>query len=227
MNEGKRLLSVFIAPSALFGDIKERSRWWLPLLILLVVAATASVLPRLTISPEVFLEGMRQNLPQGVEMSEEQLNVLAEQASSPLAIMGTALTVMIVQTIITFLAALAFWAIFAIFGGQANFGKSVSVVSYTGLVTALGMIFVSILSVILQRVDIITSLALLPFLEPGSFLYRFAAQIDLFAVWRIILMGLGFSIVVNVSKIKGFLLVIIPWLLVSLALASINIGFGR
>ena len=227
MNEGKRLISVFIAPSALFGDIRERSRWWLPFLILLVVAAAATTLPRLTIPSDVFLDAMRQNMPQGIEMNEEQMGVLAEQMRSPVAILGTALSVMVVQTLVTFLAALAFWAIFAIFGAQANFRKSVSVVSYTGLVTALGMIFISVLSVILQRIDIMTSFALLPFLEPGTFIFRFAGQIDLFAVWRIILMGLGFSIVVNVSRLKSFLLVIIPWLILSLVVASINIGFGR
>jgi hypothetical protein len=227
MNEGKRLISVFISPSRCFEDIKDKSRWWLPFLILLVAAAIASVLPRLTIPPDVFLETIRQNLPQGVEMQEEQMQMIVERMSSPVAIIGTAVSVILLQTIITFLSALVFWVLFSLFGGKSSFKKSISIVSYTGLVTALGLLFISALSIILQRVDIMTSLGLLPFLDRGTFLFRFASQIDFFALWRVLLMGFGFAIVTESPRWKGLTLVIVPWLLLSLGVAAINVGFGR
>jgi len=229
LNEGSRLLSVFVAPGKLFVDLEERaSRWWLPLVILVLVVAAAAIAVRLFIPPEVWIENIRNNIASsGVAANEEMLDMAMSRMQSPISILFTGLGGAIGQTAVSFLFALAFWAIFAIFGGKINFTKSVTVVTYTGLITALGIILVTVLSISLQRLDIQTSLALLPFLEPDTYLYRLAVQIDFFAIWRVLVMGLGFSVLGSVSRFKGYALVIIPWLILAVGMAFVRVGISR
>ena len=116
MNEGRRLLSIFIAPGALFEDLRERPRWVVPFLITIFVAGLALVLPRLLIPADVWLDALRESLPEGASMSVEQMTLMSQQMRSPLALGGIALYGIIVNVLLTFLSALVFWALFALFG---------------------------------------------------------------------------------------------------------------
>lgn len=227
MSEGRRLLSVFVAPNELFTDLGERPRWLVPFIILILAAAVASVLPRLLLPTEVWLDAMRQNLPASVEMSEEQMAVAMTTMRSPVSVALNALGGILISGGGAILATLFFWALFSILGGKISFTRSFAVVSYSSLINVLGMVLIVTLTLILQRLDIQTSFALLPVLKPNTYLYRLAAQIDFFTVWRLIIMGLGFSVVANVPKVKSYLSVIIPWILLSLAMAALRFGFSR
>lgn len=227
MSEGRRLLSVFVAPNELFTDLGERPRWLVPFIILILAAAVASVLPRLLLPTEVWLDAMRQNLPASVEMSEEQMAVAMTTMRSPVSVALNALGGILISGGGAILATLFFWALFSILGGKISFTRSFAVVSYSSLIKVLGMVLIVTLTLILQRLDIQTSFALLPVLKPNTYLYRLAAQIDFFTVWRLIIMGLGFSVVANVPKVKSYLSVIIPWILLSLAMATLRFGFSR
>lgn len=227
MSEGRRLLSVFVAPNELFTDLGERPRWLVPFIILILAAAVASVLPRLLLPTEVWLDAMRQNLPASVEMSEEQMAVVTTTMRSPVSVALNALGGILISGGGAILATLFFWALFSILGGKISFTRSFAVVSYSSLIKVLGMVLIVTLTLILQRLDIQTSFALLPVLKPNTYLYRLAAQIDFFTVWRLIIMGLGFSVVANVPKVKSYLSVIIPWILLSLAMAALRFGFFR
>jgi hypothetical protein len=227
LNEGRRLLSIFVAPATLFEDLRERPSWLVPFLILIVVAAVASVLTRLLLPTDVWLDVMRQQLPGGVEMSQEQMAVAMTTMRSPVNVALNALGAILISGGGATLATLFFWALFSILGGKISFTRSFAVVSYSSLIKVLGMVMIVILTLILQRLDIQTSLALLPALKPNTYLYRLAAQIDFFTVWRVIIMGLGFSVVADVPKVKSYLSVIIPWILLSLAMAALRFGFSR
>jgi len=227
LSEGRRLLSVFVAPNELFTDLGKRPRWLVPFIILILAAAVASVLPRLLLPTEVWLDAMRQQLPGGVEMSEEQMAVAMTTMRSPVSVALNALGGILISGGGAILATLFFWALFSILGGKISFTRSFAVVSYSSLINVLGMVLIVTLTLILQRLDIQTSFALLPVLKPNTYLYRLAAQIDFFTVWRLIIMGLGFSVVANVPKVKSYLSVIIPWILLSLAMATLRFGFSR
>ncbi|TKJ43978.1 hypothetical protein CEE36_02340 [candidate division TA06 bacterium B3_TA06] len=227
MSEGRRLLSVFVAPNELFTDLGERPRWLVPFIILILAAAVASLLPRLLLPTEVWLDAMRQQLPGGVEMSQEQMAVVTTTMRSPVSVALNALVGILISGGGAILATLFFWALFSILGGKISFTRSFAVVSYSSLIKVLGMVLIVTLTLILQRLDIQTSFALLPALKPNTYLYRLAAQVDFFTVWRLIIMGLGFSVVANVPKVKSYLSVIIPWILLSLAMAALRFGFSR
>lgn len=213
----------------MFEDLRERPRWLVPFLILIVVAAVGSVLPRILLHTDVWLDAIRQNLPSGVQMGEEQMTAVMTTMRSPVTVALSALGGILIAGGGAILATLFFWALFSILGGKISFTRSFAVVSYSSLINVLGMILLSALAISFQRVDITTPFAFyfLSFLEQGTFLYRFAAQVDFFTVWRLIIMGLGFSVVANVPKVKSYLSVIIPWILLSLGMAALRFGFTR
>lgn len=211
----------------MFEDLRERPRWLVPFLILIVVAAVGSVLPRILLPTDVWLDAIRQNLPSGVQMGEEQMTAVMTTMRSPVSVALSALGGILIAGGGAVLAALFFWMLFSILGGKISFTSSFAVVSYSSLINVLGMVMIVILTLILQRLDIQTSLALIPALQPNTYLYRLAAQIDFFTVWRVIIMGLGFSVVADVPKVKGYLSVIIPWILLSLGMAALRFGFTR
>lgn len=228
MNEGKRLLSIFTAPGALFEDLRERPRWVAPFLITIFVAALSLVLPRLLIPANVWVQAIRESLPEGASMSAEQMMLMSEQMRSPLALGGVALSGIIVNVLLTFVSALVFWALFALFGRESSYKKALSVVCYSGLITALGVLVLAVLAISLQRVDVTTSLAFLPFLERGTYLYRFLARVDFFALWRVVVMGAGFAVVMKANKPTSYIVVIVLWLALSLGLAALRFGaFAR
>lgn len=221
MNEGKRLLSIFIAPAQLFEDLEERPRWWLPYLILILVAAVATVLPRLFISPNIWIEAMGQDIPEG--MNAEQLIMLIR---SPVVLISGAVLMIIGQSIVTFFSSLLLWALFVFFGKESTYKKSLALVSYSALIRAFGILLLIGLAIAFQRLNITASLAFLPFLERGSFLYFFTSKIDFFALWRILIAGAGFAVVSNTRKSTSYIIAIILWLLLSLGFAAVPLPFG-
>lgn len=227
MNEGRRLASVFVAPAELFEDLRQNHRWLVPFLILLAVAALAAILPRLAISSEVWFKTIQQNIPQGAEISAEQMAMIQERISSPLTLILNGVAGVVLAGGGVILSSLVLWGLFSLFSEGISFKTSLSVLSYTGLIKALGLVFILILSISLQRVDVSASLALLPFLQKGTYLYRLAAQIDLFTVWRLMLLGLGFSVVARASRLKSYLLVVVPWLVLVFILAALRFGLPR
>lgn len=199
----------------------------MPFLILIVVAAVGSVLPRILLPTDVWLDAIRQNLPSGVQMGEEQMAAVMTTMRSPVTVALSALGGILIAGGGAILAALFFWMLFSILGGKISFTSSFAVVSYSSLINVLGMVMIVILTLILQRLDIQTSLALIPALQPNTYLYRLAAQIDFFTVWRLIVMGFGFAIVLNASKVKSYLSVFVPWILLSVVLAAAMLSLSR
>ncbi len=87
-----------------------------------------------------------------------------------------------------------------------------AVASYSGLIVACGALITSLIMLIVNNTQVNASLAFLPFLEPGSYLFRLFFIIDFFAVWHVIIMGLGYSIVAKKDKLTSYLIVAITWL---------------
>ena len=146
---------------------------------------------------------------------------------SPVSIALNALGGILISGGGAILATLFFWALFSILGGKISFTRSFAVVSYSSLIKVVGMVLIVALTLILQRLNIQTSLALIPALKPNTYLYRLAAQVDFFTVWRLIVMGFGFAIVLNTSKVKSYLSVFVPWILLSVVLAAVMLSLSR
>ena len=226
MNEGRRIVSVFIAPESLFSEHQERPRWWVPFLILLATSAITAILPRILISSEVWIQAISENLRDNVALNPEYLKTMVEAMRTPVALFLLSILVVVGQSVVTFLSTLLLWTAFAVFGKKSTYKNVLFVVAYSGLIRAIGMIVVVALAVALQQLDISVSLNFLPFIQKGSFLYYLAGKLDLFALWRTIVAGFGFALVLQSRKSQSFILTVVCWLLLSLAFAAIPPGLS-
>jgi hypothetical protein len=106
-----------------------------------------------------------------------------------------------------FAAALAlFWGNF-VWAGRATFAQLMSVMSYASLIHGLGALAVLPLVFATDSVLVGYSLAsLVPDKMDNIVLYTALSKIDIFIIWEIIVVGIGMSIIYNVSRNKGLLI---------------------
>ncbi|HPB01226.1 MAG TPA: hypothetical protein PLS75_07420, partial [Candidatus Marinimicrobia bacterium] len=72
-----------------------------------------------------------------------------------------------------------------------------------------------------QTVRIYTSPAL--FLQDNStFWFRFFANLDLFVLWKVILLGIGVGIITKVKTSKSIWTILICWIIYCLAVAGLG-----
>lgn len=221
MNEAKRLLSVFASPRSLYEDIRERSRWWLPFIIVSVVVAGSAVIQLIPALSRIGgIEGM-------LEQARAVRPDLDEDFAVTMFYVSPGIVRLILQALVLLLSGLVFWALFAIFGGEINFKKSMAVISYSGLILALGALVTSLIQLAVNSTLVNASFGFLPFLDPRTYIFRVIFMTDFFAIWHVAIMGFGFSIVTRKSKLTSYLIVVIAWAGFTLLAAALMGGGAR
>jgi len=223
LSEPSRIINSFIAPNKTFTDLRRNSSWWAPWILISVVA----LLFVYTVQVKVGFDQVIRNEIANNARSEAQLSRLpADQRAERL------------QGIIKFTQAvayaspvtglIAFVIIAAVLVATFNFGAgasipfktSLAVVTYGNLPTVvyslLGILSLAV-GVNPEGFNIKNPVATNPayFLDPtgNRFVYGMASALDLFVLWTLILMAIGYS---AVSKLKRStaVAVIIGWYLV-------------
>ena len=92
-------------------------------------------------------------------------------------------------------AALAFAVFNAILGGDAAFKQAYAVVAHSGVIIALQQIFTLPLAYARESLSGSTSLAVFfPFLDESTFAARLLGAIDLFLIWWLVSLAIGFGV---------------------------------
>jgi hypothetical protein len=83
----------------------------------------------------------------------------------------------------------------ALLGGDAKFKQVYAILTHASLITALQTIFAIPLDYVRQTLSSPTSvLALLPFVDEGTFFGRLASSIDLFQIWGTLSIAIGLGV---------------------------------
>jgi len=210
---------VLVAPENSFRALALRPHW-LPALLLLVSGALALsviVTPRLDMK-QVMRDAIEDS---GQEVSSAQLDKQAEMAEK-FKWMGTVSQVVLQPAVYMIMAAL-FLVVFRLMGSDIDFRRSLSVAVH-GMMPFLVATLLSI-PVVLSRAEL--SLA---DVQSGSFLYSnlaaFAPEsagkplvallssIDLFSIWSISLLAIGYRVVGKLSKMAALSVVLALWAVV-------------
>ena len=100
----------------------------------------------------------------------------------------------------------------AMMGGRAGFARMFSVVTYSALIGTASSVIKVPLMFVQHTVKVHTSLALvLPPEMEETFLFRLLGQFDVFTIWTLFLMAIGFSIVAAVDRKKAYAGVFTIW----------------
>ncbi len=208
LSEGARILDTFVAPSKTFSDLRRNASWWAPWLLISVF----SLLFVYAMDRQIGFEQIAKNAIAQSSRAEQFEKLPADQRAKQMQISvtvtryfsyGTPVVVLIIYVIMAavLLATFNFGA-----GAAIKFGTSLAIVIYGGLP--------GIIAAILGTVSMFAGVdpegfnpknpvATNPayFMDPtqNKFLYSMASALDVFVIWSIILMGIGFA---SNSKVK-------------------------
>ena len=212
-----RMMSVLTAPAKTFKSIAEKPTAWLAILILVVVTVGITVVVTSKIDGEVM---MREQLEKsGQEMTEEQMES-AIAIGSKMKWIGPAFVV-VFAPLFMLVAGGLFLVAFKVQGSDMNFMRSLAVYTYASMPALVKGLLT--LPVALSRAEISAEAAQqgtllmsnLAFLAPddaGPAVIAALGSADVFSVWIIVLLSMGYSIVGKVSKPAATVTVVLIWL---------------
>jgi Yip1-like protein len=215
LSEPQRLVNVFIAPSKTFEDLKRNASWWVPF----VISAVLGLIFGIVVVQKI---DMRQFAQQQIDKSpaaQRQLERLTpEQREQNLAIRATITKVTFYaipffQLIGGLIFAAVLMAIFNfILGAEVSFARALAVVFYAGIPAIIRSVLL-IISLLTSSDPSTIDLSGNPmptnpgfFLDPqgNKMLYSLASALDIFTIWYVVLLGMGFALAsMNRKPSKG------------------------
>lgn len=237
LSEPARLIKTFTAPSETFADVKRRGGWWAPWLLVAIVSVAALVFAGQKIGYENIT---RQSIEHSSRAAQFD-NLPPEQQERQIALAAkitqvTFYVVPVFTLIFGLIVAAILMAVFNFgFDAQVPFSHAMGIVFYSYLPGIIAGIL-GIISVALnsnpEGINVRNMVASNPayFMDPATsskFLYQFLGGIDVFVIWTICLIGIGFAVNSNSRKLsRGTAIVTVFVLFIVWKLATSAIGFG-
>ncbi|HEV2131083.1 MAG TPA: YIP1 family protein [Longimicrobiaceae bacterium] len=216
---GHRVVATFLAPRALFEEIRESAPWAGPL----AISVAVGILVLLLLPDEVFVaqaqEAARLSRKGEVTLTSDPGTIAFFER------VRIATGMLVVRPILAFLMAGLLALVFSgLLRGRGEYRQYLSVTTHALLITALGTLAALPLQIVRGDAHARLSLALLaPALEPGSLAQRVLQALDPFTLWMMLIAALGVS-VVNGSRspARAAVVLIGGYLAVVLVLAALG-----
>jgi Yip1 domain len=240
MSESARILKTFFAPSETFTHLRRNSNWWAPWLLLAIVSLTFIY----TIDRQVGFEQVSKNEIARSSRAEQFEKLAPDQQAKQLRISTMITRVFSYGSPVV--ALIAFAVIASVLMATFNLGLGASVSFMTSLAIAIYGSLPSIFGALLGIISLIAAgssgsldkeafnirnpVATNPayFMDPtgNRFLYGMASALDIFTIWSIILMGIGFSCNSKVKRGTAIGVVAAWYLVYKLIGAGLAVAFS-
>jgi len=215
----ERIIGIFVSPAETMRDIVARPSWLLPLLLVTVVSATGTYFLKDVIVQQEIEKMDKKN------MTEEQ----RKQAMPFMDMMGIIAPVMtLVFTPVMFLifAGIGMFVGNVILGGETKFSTLFAVTCWSGMITVLS--YLINIPVMANRETMESATSLGSFFaaeENKTFFHHFLGQIDLFALWWVVVLGFGVAAAYKFSTKKAMTTVFVVWAIFALGGAAFKSMF--
>ncbi len=217
----QKWFNMYFSPEKSFRGIDEKPDWFWPVLI--VAFLSAAIL--FVIAP-IMHQTQIEHLMELKNLSHaEAEQMLAKTAGVQKFILpiSTFIMIFVSQIVVAFF----FYLVGTVFmGGAIPYVKVLAMWAYTSL--AVGIVAMAVrVPVILAKKTIAVQTNLAAFLSPdskGTVLYKFFAAFDVFTLWQLILMTIGFTVVYKFSSKKSAIAVFglwAVWVIFSVVLRSV------
>lgn len=215
-----RVASVLISPAATFQAIRERPTWLVAFLLVILVTGVVGQIAQAKVDPETMIRDMMEGA--GSAVPEERIEEIIERQENQSPVVGALVSTAFI-TIIPLLCAVYFWMGTRLFGGEPTFKQSFSTVVHSfvpwwavkALLSVPALLTRDELTVQEASTGLLPSnLGLLVNEETPVLLRSLAISLDVFTLWGLFLMVLGFSVVAKISKLASGALAFLVWLLV-------------
>ena len=208
LSEPARIINTFVAPGSTFADIRQNQSWWVPWLLIAAMAIAYFAV----LGQKVGYEQIARNEIQKSSRYEQFEKLPAEQREKQIQITAN------ITKYIGYAAPVTTLIVYLILAGilmaTFNFGAGAEVTFKQAMAISLYAALPMLLFYVLAMVSLIIGVdpegfnirniaATNPayFMDPtqNKFLYGIASGLDVFAIWSIILTGIGYA---SVSKLK-------------------------
>lgn len=204
LSEPQRIINTFIAPKKTFEDLKRNPSWWVPWLLVALFTLVFGIV----VVQKVDMERFAQQQIDKSKFAQRQMEQLTpEQRAKNLALRATITKVTFyIAPVFTLLGGLLIGAILmAIFnfvlGAEVPFSRALAVTFYAGLpgIIRTVLLIISLLTASdPSSIDVTANpMPTNPgfFLDPASnkALYSLASALDIFIIWYVVLLGIGFA----------------------------------
>jgi len=232
-----RVFAVLFAPAKTFESIAARPTWLVPLLLFSLLGLGSSfVIGSKVDFREVIVEQIESSPAAGnltEEQKEKQID-FAERLSTAVLYGAPTVGPWIVYPIVAGI----FWLLFKLLGSGIDFKRSLAVVTHGVMPFAVSAVLTVPVVMGQEAIDLealqsgtllaSNAGAFLP-ADASATLRALATSLDLFSLWTIALLIIGYRVVAKASRASAAAVVIGPWLLWVLAkvgLANLGQAFG-
>ena len=234
MNEFQRLTGVFWEPRPVFENLAAHPRWWTPLLLLTALAVVFTTMLSNVVGFETIIRQQMESNTRLQQLPPEQVEkIIAQQTgvASKIGIAGSFLGV----SLMTLAIAGILFGVFSLAGGATlKFKQAFSATCYSFLPTGLSTILALIVMYFKDPADFdvrsplpLNAGAFLDASAVPKWLHSVAASIDVFSIWVMLLLALGFSAALGKMRFsRALILVLSSWIVWVLAKAGWATVFG-
>ncbi|HTZ90617.1 MAG TPA: YIP1 family protein [Alloacidobacterium sp.] len=231
LNEGQRIIDIFVAPSKTFTDLLRNSAWWGPLLVLIVMSIVFSFAVQTKVGWDRTYDNIVHQSPKAedrfAQMPADQATRIKSISAKITA--GTAYGTPVIVLIVTAISALLVWATVNFgFSGTSKYGQVFAVFMYANLVLNIKYILATIAlfagvapdSFLIQN-PVGTNIGYYLSTDAPRWLISLATHLDIFEIWSLILSAIGVAIVAKVKRGPAAAAVVGWWLLFVLIFAAV------
>lgn len=216
------IVDVFVSPTRAFADFSRKPRVLIPLILLILLTVVTGYFTN-EYSSKMVMEMMKNATKLPPEAMDAMQKSMATQsiARTVMNMVGGALMV----TIMGLVAALVSWFLGSfVFGGQSKFLGVWGVTLLGSLIPLSGGLLRVPLMIAKDSIYVSFGLAaLFPDKDFTSFMYSFLYQLDIFAIWSIIVTGIGYAAIFRLSRGRGMAVSVIVALLFTLISISMQL----
>jgi len=224
------VINTYIAPEKVFKAVKDfdLKKALTPLLILAVLGIISfwAIQDLATeVGYDTAVERIENNSRIEDEQKEEIINKLGERMSGP-NYMGWIFSFLGNPIVVFFMALVALIVGNTLMGGSAKYGQLLNVTAWAYMISIPENIVKIPLMLNKWSLEVYTGLGVFGIGEKGSFINFFFAGIDIFAIWRIVLIAIGMAIIYN-KKTKPYIVaMLIAWFVLKLIGAGFSSFIG-
>jgi len=219
-----RILGVIFTPRAAYADVAARPAWLGAMLVVLALTGGSTFAFLSTeIGKNAMLDQQRQTMESfGVKLNEQAMQRMEEGAARApyFAVISQAVLLPVAALAV---AGIALAVFNALLGGDARFKQVFAIVVFSGVILALGAIFVLPLDYARETMSSPTTLSVfLPFLEENSFLARFLGAIDLIRVWWFVSLSIGLAVLYRKRTGPIAVTMLVVYAVIALVVAAVQ-----
>jgi hypothetical protein len=203
-----RIFGVLFSPKPTFEDIARKPSWILPVILTTVLSIIAVIALNQRMNWREYISDQLEKNPKAAQMSAEQKEKQADISAKFTVYIVYAVGTLAPVVMAVLIGAILMGAYNLLGGAGASFSQSIAIAAHSGLVGLIStpifllVLFLRPAGTIDPENPVVTNLAAFLPEDSAKWLVALCKSLDIFTIWTLILIAIGFA-AVNPRKLKG------------------------